>query len=137
MKHKRFDIGDTFETPDIPVSEIVGIDEYALYSHSGIHKQWISYTLESKQEGLYKRWWLTDEKSGVFVWTDLETLPDDHGTLDLDESGICTLIASGDSKVSSPYSSVLFYQKNALYYCSEVFCGSTEVLYMQGRKITL
>ncbi len=41
----------------------------------------------------------------------------------------------GDSLIDSPYSSVLFYDAGEVFYCSEVFHGSTDVFYMQARKI--
>lgn len=132
---KRYNIGDIFQTEDVPQSHIIGIDEYSLYSHTGIYKNWISYTLESSDSNLYKRWWLSDEKSGLYIWTGLQELPKDHGTLILEESGICSLVAFGDSAIGTPYSSVLFYQKSETFYCSEVFDGSTDVLYMLGKKI--
>lgn len=133
---ERFSIGDFCAFDGIPVSKIIGIDRYTLYSHTGIKKSWVSYTLQSETENqLYSRWWLTDENEKLYAWTPLEDLPKEHGVLDLAESGICLLDSQGDQLIESSISSVLVYQLGSDLYCSEVFNTSTEVLYMQGKLL--
>lgn len=92
--------------------------------------------MESGASGLYERFWITDEPTGLFCWTPLEALPDDTGIFDLNKSGICSLEVEGDSLIDSPYSSVLFYDSGDIFYCSEVFQGSTDVFCMQARKMS-
>lgn len=133
----RFVIGQEIQLSCTPKATVIGIDRYVLFSHSGKHKNWVSYTLTSEVGDLYKRFWVTDEPSGIFCWTGLKTLPTNKGLLNPDESGVCALESEGDNLVNIPYSSVLFYEAGDIFYCSEVFYGSTEVFYMQAKKAYL
>ena len=99
---------------------------------AGDEKKWPSYTLVSDQEGKFSRWWITDEKEGLYYWTPISKEEID-GSLDHNDSGLCTLDAEGDSIVSSPFSSVLIFKKSDEIFCMEAF--SEEVLYMKGIKV--
>lgn len=129
----RFIIGDGYEFSFAPRSRVVGTDQYTLHSYTGRRKAWTSYTLESGEEGVFKRWWLSDEESGLYCWTASDAPP--RGELVLAESGLCRLLAAGDSTIQTPYSAVLFYRDGDIFSCAEVFEGDVPVFYMQGRKV--
>lgn len=128
----RYNIGDQVELKGFPISKVVGIDWYRMRSATGEEKKWPSYTLVSDQEGPFSRWWITDERDGLYYWTPVSK-DDVVGDLDINDSGLCTLDAQGDSIVSSPFSSVLVFKKNAEAFCMEAF--AEEVLYMKGIKV--
>lgn len=128
----RYKIGDQVTLKDFPISKVVGIDWYRMRTVSGEEKKWPSYTLVSDQEGKFSRWWITDEKDGLYYWNPVSKDEID-GTIDHNDSGLCTLDAEGDSIVSSPFSSVLVFKKNDAIFCMEAF--SEEVLYMKGVKV--
>jgi hypothetical protein len=131
----RFTIGSSYDFTFAPRSTVVGTDQYTLYSYTGRRKTWTSYTLESADQGVFKRWWLSDEAAGLYCWTASDTPP--RGELVLEESGLCKLLAAGDSTIETPYSAVLFYRDGDVFSCAEVFEGDVPVFYMTGRKITI
>lgn len=128
----RYKIGDTVTLKDFPVSEVVGIDWYRMRNLSGGEKTWPSYTLVSGQAGKFARWWITDEKDGLYYWTPV-LRNEIVGDIDFNDSGLCTLDPQGDSIVSSPFSSVAVFRKNNEIFCMEAFLE--EVLYMKGIKV--
>ncbi len=128
----RYAIGDTIELKGFPISKVVGIDWYRMRTVTGAEKRWPSYTLVSDQEGRFSRWWITDEKDGLYYWTPVSQEEID-GNLDYTDSGLCTLDVEGDSIVSSPFSSVLVFKKTGEIFCMEAFLE--EVLYMKGVKV--
>lgn len=131
----RFNIGNTYEFSFAPRSTVVGTDRYTLYSYTGRRKTWTSYTLESAEDGAFKRWWLSDEDAGLYCWTASDDAP--RGELVLEESGLCKLLAEGDSTIETPYSSVLFYREGDRFSCAEVFEGAVPVFYMNGRRVAV
>lgn len=129
----RFIIGQVYEFDFAPPARVVGTDDYTLDSYTGVRKRWTSYTLESDAGGAYARWWLSDEAAGLYCWIAADTPP--HGELVLAESGLCRLVAAGDSTIGTPYSAVLFYRDGENFSCAEVFEGDVPVFYMTGRKV--
>lgn len=128
----RFILGQEYDLPAAPRSRVVGMDRYRLDSYAGVRKEWTSYTMESPQDDIYARWWLSDEKSGLYCWTACDDIHE--GTLVMAESGLCFLDASGDSTIQTPYSAVLFYDCGEFFFCREVFEGLPP-FYMRGMKI--
>ncbi len=129
----RYAINDIVEVKGHPSSKVVGIDQYSLRSLTGKLKEWVSYTLVSHDNSL--RWWMSDERAGLYCWRPAK-IEDVKGTIDLSESGLCILDIEGDSTVSSPYSSVLFYKNGEEYYSLEAFEGEGEVFVMVGTLIS-
>lgn len=129
----RFKIGETYDFAFAPSSRVVGTDDYTLYNYNGGRKTWTSYTLESNAGGKFARWWISDEISGLYCWTARDVPP--AGELVLGESGLCKLLAAGDSTIETPYSAVLFYRDGDNFSCAEVFEGEVPVFYMDGRKV--
>lgn len=128
---KEYKIGDILEFKGFPVSKVVGIDRYTMHTLSGIEKKWPSYTLVSDQEGVFARWWLTQEKGKEYFWSKTEK-QNIKGDVAQDESGLCILQAEGDSITDSPYSSVTVFKDKNTFYCLEAFEGTSEVLCMKG-----
>lgn len=128
----RYSLNDTVNIAGYPTSKVVGIDKYALRSLTGKLKKWTSYTLVSEDESC--RWWLSDENAGLYCWLPAN-INQVKGEIDLSESGLCKLEIQGDSTVSSPYSSVLFYKHGDLFYSLEAFDGDDEVFSMVGKII--
>ena len=128
----RYAIGNIVELKGFPSSKVVGIDWYRMRNVAGDEKKWPSYTLVSDQEGKFFRWWITDEKDGLYYWTPISR-EEIEGSFDHNDSGLCTLDAEGDSIVSSPFSSVLVFKNNEEIFCMEAFLE--EVLYMKGIKV--
>ncbi len=128
----RYKIGDDVKLKGFPLSKVVGIDWYKMRSLSGIEKRWPSYTLVSDEKGEFARWWITDEKEGLYHWNSIskEAIT---GDIDLNDSGLCTLDAQGESIVSSPFSSVVVFKDRDGIFCMEAF--AKEVLYMKGIEV--
>ena len=124
-------IGDVLELDGFPLSTVVGIDRYKLFSLSGIEKSWPSYTLVSDDDGAFARWWLTQEKGQEYYWSKADRA-EIKGAVDHDESGLCILQAEGDTITNSPYSSVTVFKHGDDFYCLESFDGTSDVLCMKG-----
>lgn len=131
----RFVIGQVCDFSFAPRSTVVGTDQYTLHSYTGRKKTWTSYTLESAEHGAFKRWWLSDEEAGLYCWTASDDVP--RGELVLAESGLCKLLAAGDSTIETPYSAVLFYREGDRFSCAEVFEGDLPVFYMTGKLVSI
>lgn len=128
----RFNIGDLVELKGFPSSKIVGIDWYRMRTLSGEEKKWPSFTLVSDHDGPFSRWWITDERGELYYWSTISK-EEIAGDIDINDSGLCTLDAKGDSISSSSYSSVLVFKKDDVAFCMEAF--AEEVLYMKGVKV--
>ncbi len=129
--HKLYTIGDVLKYNDVPESKIVGIDRYRLNSLAGIEDRWISYTLVSKDSGIFSRWWMTQMEGKEYMWRSCERA-DIKGKLDDVRSGLAVLEIEGDAINASPYSSLAIFRDGNDLYCLEVFEGSNDVLCMKG-----
>lgn len=119
------------------IGQIVGIDHYHLENFDNKKHMWPSYTLVSKNGGLFKRYWITDwKKAGWFLWTGCPKKAKlQFKRVIQDRSGLATIAFAGDQGISTPTAALVVYElDDGGYYSTERFSGSG-VLYFRAQKI--
>lgn len=129
--YKTYKIGDILKFDNLPESEVIGIDRYRLNSLAGVPDRWVSYTVVSKEEGIFARWWVVHLEGKEYMMHLCER-SEVKGTLDDVRSGLAVLETEGDAINASPYSCLVILRDGKDIYCLETFEGSNDVLCMKG-----